>query len=112
MDALGYPWAVYFPKAQQWVGLERSKTPSPDAHFVRLDTKLTALTVLEEFTNLKGVSIGHATQGDLEVITQFAAVTCVRLVMPRMTSLEPLSYLPELESLSLMGVKPLDARLD
>ena len=69
MDALSYPWAVYFPKAQQWVGLERSKTPPPDAQFVRLDTKLTAVSVLEEFTNLKGVSIGHATQGDLEFIT-------------------------------------------
>ena len=69
MDALSYPWAVYIPKAQQWVGLERSKTPPPDAQFVRLDTKLTAVSVLEEFTNLKGVSIGHATQGDLEFIT-------------------------------------------
>jgi len=101
MDALSYPWAVYIPKAQQWVGLERSKTPPPDAQFVRLDTKLTAVSVLEEFTNLKGVSIGHATQGDLEVITQFAAVTYVCLVMPRITSLAPLRALAHLAALEL-----------
>jgi hypothetical protein len=101
MDALSYPWAVYIPKAQKWMGLESSKTPPPDAQFVRLDTKLTAVSVLEEFTNLKGVSISHATQGDLEFITKLAAVMCVRLVMPRITSLEPLRALAHLAALEL-----------
>jgi hypothetical protein len=75
MDALSYPWEVYIPKAQQWASLERSRMPPPEAQFVRIDTKLTAVNVLKGFTNLKGVSIGHATQEDLESITQFAVRT-------------------------------------
>ena len=75
MDALSYPWKFYIPKAQQWTSLVRSRMPPPEAKFVRIDTKLTAVSVLKGFTNLKGVSIGRATQEDLESITQFAVRT-------------------------------------
>jgi hypothetical protein len=75
MDAVSYPWKSYIPKVQQqqWASLER--LPPSEAQFVRIDTKLTVVSVLKGFTNLKGVSIGHATQEDLESITQFAVRT-------------------------------------
>jgi len=50
---------------------------------------------------LKGVSIGHATQHDLEAIATIPAITCVSLAMPRITSLAPLCKLSGLESLEL-----------
>jgi hypothetical protein len=101
MNAISYPWEFYIPKAQKWSRMGRGKTAAPDAQFVRIDTKLTAVGVLDSFTDLKGVSIGHATQDDLEFITQFATVTCVCLVLPRITSLAPLAELGRLESLEL-----------
>lgn len=101
MDALSYPGEFYIPKAPHWARLGRSKIPPPGAQFVRIDTKLTAVSVLETVTNLKGVSIGHATQDDLEFITRFAALTCVRLMMPRIASLAPLRALAHLAALEL-----------
>ena len=100
MDALSYPGQRYIPKMQQWASLDDSGTPR-NAQFVRIDTKTTAVNVLESLGNLKGVSIGHATQNDLEFITRFAALTRVRLVTPRITSLAPLGALVSLEALEL-----------
>jgi hypothetical protein len=101
MNAISYPWEFYIPKAQQWSRMGRGKTATPDAQFVRIDTKLTPVSVIESFTDLKGVSISHATQDNLEFITQFTTVTCGCLVMPRITSLAPLAKLGRLESLEL-----------
>jgi len=101
MDALSYPWQCYIPKMQQWARVDHSGMLPSDAQFVRIDTKLTAVSILQSLANLKGVSIGHATQDDLEFITCFAALTCVRLVTPRITSLAPLGALARLAALEL-----------
>ena len=51
MDGLSYPWKSYIPKARQWSSLERSRMS--EAKFVRIDKKLTGVSVLESFTNLE-----------------------------------------------------------
>lgn len=101
MDAISYPWVLYLPKARTWSNIDRTKKLAPDAPFVRIDTKLTDVKILESFSDLKGVSIGHATQADLEFVTRLTALNCVRLEMPRVTSLAPLRDLPKLEALEL-----------
>ena len=101
MDALSYPWEVYIPKAPRWSDIGRGTPPPPDTPYIRFDTKLAPVSILDSFVALKGVSIGHATQHDVEAIAKIPTVTCVCLVMPRITSLAPLSRLFGLESLEL-----------
>jgi hypothetical protein len=101
MDAISYPWEFYIPKAPKWARMGRGKTAPPDAQFVRIDTKLTPVSVFETFSDLKGVSIGHATEDDLKLISQIAGLTCVCLVVPRLITLAPLAALESLEALEL-----------
>jgi hypothetical protein len=101
MDALSYSWQVYMPKAPRWSHIGRGTPPPPDTPYIRFDTKLAPVSILDSFVELKGVSIGHATQHDLEAIATIPAITCVSLAMPRITSLAPLCKLSGLESLEL-----------
>jgi hypothetical protein len=101
MDALTYLWEVYMPKAPRWSHIGRGTPPPPDTPYIRFDTKLAPVSILDSFVALKGVSIGHATQHDVEAIATIPAITCVSLAMPRITSLAPLSKLSGLESLEL-----------
>jgi hypothetical protein len=101
MDALSYPWEVYFPKARSWSRVGRGEPPPSDCRYIRIDTKLTPVSILDNFVALNGVSIGHATQHDLEAIATIPPITCVSLAMPRITSLAPLCKLSGLESLEL-----------
>ena len=101
MDALSYSWEVYMPKAPRWSHIGRGTPPPPDTPYIRFDTKLAPVSILDSFVALKGVSIGHATQHDVEAIATIPAITCVSLAMPRITSLAPLSKLSGLESLEL-----------
>ena len=101
MDALTYLWEVYMPKAPRWSHIGRGTPPPPDTPYIRFDTKLAPVSILDSFVALKGVSIGHATQHDVEAIATIPAITCVSLAMPRITSLAPLCKLSGLESLEL-----------
>jgi len=101
MDALTYLWEVYMPKAPRWSHIGRGTPPPPDTPYIRFDTKLAPVSILDSFVALKGVSIGHATQHDVEAIATIPAITCVSLAMSRITSLAPLSKLSGLESLEL-----------
>jgi len=101
MDALSYSWEVYMLKAPRWSHIGCGTPPPPDTPYIRFDTKLAPVSILDSFVALKGVSIGHATQHDVEAIAKIPSVTCVCLVMPRITSLAPLSRLSGLESLEL-----------
>jgi len=101
MDALTYLWEVYMPKAPRWSHIGRGTPPPPDTPYIRFDTKLAPVSILDSFVALRGVSIGHATQHDVEAIATIPAITCVSLAMPRITSLAPLSKLSGLESLEL-----------
>ena len=101
MDGLSYSWEVYMPKAPRWSHIGRGTPPPPDTPYIRFDTKLAPVSILDSFVALKGVSIGHATQHDVEAIATIPAITCVSLAMPRITSLAPLSKLSGLESLEL-----------
>ena len=101
MDALSYSWEVYMPKAPRWSHIGRGTPPPPDTPYIRFDTKLAPASILDSFVALKGVSIGHATQHDVEAIATIPAITCVSLAMPRITSLAPLCKLSGLESLEL-----------
>jgi hypothetical protein len=101
MDALSYSWEVYMPKAPRWSHIGRGTPPPPDTPYIRFDTKLAPVSILDSFVALKGVSIGHATQHDVEAIATIPAITCVSLAMSRITSLAPLSKLSGLESLEL-----------
>ena len=101
MDALSYSWEVYMPKAPRWSHIGRGTPPPPDTPYIRFDTKLAPVSILDSFVALKGVSIGHATQHDVEAIATIPAITCVSLAMPRITSLAPLCKLSGLESLEL-----------
>jgi len=101
MDALTYLWEVYMPKAPRWSHIGRGTPPPPDTPYIRFDTKLAPVSILDSFVALKGVSIGHATQHDVEAIATIPAITCVSLAMPRITSLAPLSKLSGLEFLEL-----------
>ena len=89
------------PKAPRWSHIGRGTPPPPDTPYIRFDTKLAPVSILDSFVELKGVSIGHATQHDLEAIATIPAITCVSLAMPRITSLAPLCKLSGLESLEL-----------
>lgn len=101
MDALTYLWEVYMPKAPRWSHIGRGTPPPPDTPYIRFDTKLAPVSILDSFVALRGVSIGHATQHDVEAIATIPAITCVSLAMPRITSLAPLSKLSGLEFLEL-----------
>jgi len=101
MDALSYSWQAYMPKAPRWSHIGRGTPPPPDTPYIRFDTKLAPVSILDSFVALKGVSIGHATQHDVEAIATIPAITCVSLAMSRITSLAPLSKLSGLESLEL-----------
>ena len=101
MDALTYLWEVYMPKAPRWSHIGRGTPPPPDTPYIRFDTKLAPVSILDSFVALKGVSIGHATQHDVEAIATIPAITCVSLAMPRITSLAPLCKLSGLEFLEL-----------
>jgi len=101
MDALKYPWEFYIPKALKWSRIGRGEPPAPDTPYIRMDTKITPICILDNFVALKGLSISHATQSDLKAIAKIPAVTCVCLVMPRITSFAPLCELSGLESLEL-----------
>jgi len=101
MDALTYLWEVYMPKAPRWSHIGRGTPPPPDTPYIRFDTKLAPVSILDSFVALRGVSIGHATQHDVEAIATIPAITCVSLAMPRITSLAPLCKLSGLESLEL-----------
>ena len=101
MDAIGYPWEFYIPKARQWSIIGRGKMASPDAEFVRLDAKFTPIAILEGFANLKGVSLGHPSQQHLEFFQHFSSLKCVCLIVPRVTSLTPLAALRHLQALEL-----------
>ena len=101
MDALTYLWEVYMPKAPRWSHIGRGTPPPPDTPYIRFDTKLAPVSILDSFVALRGVSIGHATQHDVEAIATIPAITCVSLAMSRITSLAPLSKLSGLESLEL-----------
>ena len=101
MDALSYSWQAYMPKAPRWSHIGRGTPPPPDTPYIRFDTKLAPVSILDSFVALKGVSIGHATQHDVEAIATIPAITCVSLAMPRITSLAPLCKLSGLESLEL-----------
>ena len=89
------------PKAPRWLHIGRGTPPPPDTPYIRFDTKLAPVSILDSFVALKGVSIGHATQHDVEAIATIPAITCVSLAMSRITSLAPLSKLSGLESLEL-----------
>ena len=89
------------PKAPRWSYIGRGTPLPPDTPYIRFDTKLTPVSILDSFLALKDVSIGHATQHDVEAIAKIPTITCVYLVMPRITSLAPLSKLSGLESLEL-----------
>ena len=89
------------PKAPRWSHIGRGTPPPPDTPYIRFDTKLAPVSILDSFVALKGVSIGHATQHDVEAIATIPAITCVSLAMPRITSLAPLSKLSGLEFLEL-----------
>src|SRR5262245_21088484 len=101
MDAIGYPWEFYIPKARQWSIIGRGKMGAPDAEFVRLDAKFTPITILDGFTNLRGVSLGHPTQQDLEFLQRFSALECVCVIVLRGASLVPLAALQHLQALEL-----------
>ena len=101
MDAVTNLWEVDMPKAPRWSHIGRGTPPPPDTPYIRFDTKLAPVSILDSFVALKGVSIGHATQHDVEAIATIPAITCVSLAMPRITSLAPLCKLSGLESLEL-----------
>jgi hypothetical protein len=101
MDALSFPREYYIPGARQWSQLGRSKQPAADSQLLRLDVKLTPIQELENFKSLKGVSIGHASQSDIEYIAALSALTCVCLVVPQFSSLAPLGALRQLTTLEL-----------
>jgi len=88
-------------KAPRWSHIGCGTPPPPDTPYIRFDTKLAPVSILDNFVALKGVSIGHATQHDVEAIATIPAITCVSLAMPRITSLAPLCKLSGLESLEL-----------
>lgn len=101
MDAIGYPWEFYIPKAPKWSIIGRGKMAPPEAQFVRIDVKFTPIAVLERFATLRGVSLGHPSQADIEFLNRFFSLTCVCLVMPRFTSLSPLAAHANLQALEL-----------
>ncbi len=101
MDALSFPREYYIPGVRQWFQLGRQNPPAAEAQFVRLDSKVTPIQELENFNGLKGVSIGHSTQRNIEFLTRFSGLTCVCLVMPQFSSLTPLRALPQLTALEL-----------
>ena len=101
MDAIGYPWEFFIPKGQKWSIIGRGKMAARDAAFVRLDAKFTPIAILEEFTNLRGISLGHPSQQDLEFLQRFPSLKCVCLIVPRVTSLTPLATLRHLQALEL-----------
>lgn len=101
MDALSYPWEFYIPKAQRWARIGRGKMPARDAPFVHIDAKFTPIAILEGFTRLNGLSVGHAGQADLEFFARCSSLTCLCLVAPRITSLAPLGALSGLDALEL-----------
>jgi hypothetical protein len=101
MDAIGYPWEFYIPKARNWSIIGRGKMAPPDAQYVRMDAKFTPIAVLEQFAQLRGISLGHPSQGDLEFLLRFSSLECVCLLAPKVTSLAPLATLSRLGSLEL-----------
>lgn len=101
MDAIGYPWEFYIPKAQKWSIIGRGKMAPPEAQFVRMDAKFTPVAILEAFAGLRGVSLGHPSQDDLAFLPRFSSLSCVCLVAPLITSLAPLTTFSSLEALEL-----------
>lgn len=101
MDALAYPYEFYLPKAQQWHHVSGTKPHNPDARFVQVNPAGVPLSVLDDFKGLQGVWLGGATDAHLESLAQMPALTAVKLMEPRITSLSPLGRLPKLRALGL-----------
>ena len=101
MDTLRFPRARYIPEPSKWAVMAHTKRPAADAQFIRLDAKFTPIRELENFNSLKGVSIGHPTQSDIEFVARISTLTCVCLVMPQFSSLAPLGALLQLTALEL-----------
>ena len=101
MNAISRPWDLYLPKARQWSRVDGSKPPVPDALFVRVDAQVTPIHILGSFRRIQAVWVGHAAQGDVELLADFASLTSVSLVAPRLTSLAPLRALRRLQALEL-----------
>jgi hypothetical protein len=101
MDALTYPFEIYLPKVQQWHHVGGPKPHDPDARFVHVNPVVAPLSVLDEFKDLEGVWLWRAADAHMEALPRFPALTVVRLVEPRITSLAPLRHLPNLQALSM-----------
>src|SRR5436309_11025227 len=108
MNVLSRPWHLYLPKARQWSRVDGSKPPAPDAAFVRVDAQVTPVTILGSCRRIQAVWVGHAAQGDVEVLADFASLTSVSLVAPRLTSLAPLRALRHLAVVSVKWRKSAD----
>lgn len=101
MDALTYPYEFYLPKAQQWHHVSGPRPHDPDARFVHVNPAVAPLSVLDGFKSLQGVWLDGATDVHLESLARWPALTVVKLMVPRITSLSPLGRLPKLRALSL-----------
>jgi hypothetical protein len=101
MDALNFSRQFYILGVAQWSHLGRSQAPTAEAQYLRLDAKVTPIREINDFKSLKGVSIGHATQSDIEYIADLSALTCVCLAVPQFSSLAPLGALRQLTVLEL-----------
>lgn len=101
MDALAYPYEFYLPKAQQWHHAGGAKPHDPVARFVHVNPAVAPLSVLDDFKGLQGVWLAGATDAHLESLARRPALTVVKLMEPRITSLSPLGRLPKLRALSL-----------
>jgi len=91
----------YFPSPRQWHRIDPLRPSPSEAPFVHLDARVVPVATLKTFSNLQGVWLYRATQDHLEVLAEFASLTCMHLQEPVMDTLPSLGGLTRLRALNL-----------